>query len=257
MRKIIAVTLALLFLVGGVSEAVNLNEDIIGDWFEVGRDGEIIGFLRFSKDGTVIKVEENSYEGSYKFIDDNRLEIKLRPIGAMVFDISIDKQEQLILTKPSGKVNRYITKTESEKKIKESFLSYDLTLLHKEKKLMWAKDANITDETMNWKDTSKFIENLNEQKYAGYSDWRLPSKEELETLLDFAKSRVYSLYTKKFNEFLNNIVGFKNVQDRYYWSSTPHADNKYVIWVLRTDIGSMGAFRMDGAGYVLPVRAGQ
>lgn len=37
----------------------------------------------------------------------------------------------------------------------------------------------------------------------------------------------------------------------------PAYAGKYIIWVLRMDIGSMGAFRMNGAGYVLPVRAGQ
>ena len=42
--------------------------------------------------------------------------------------------------------------------------------------LIWAKNGNIAGKKMNWSDATKWAENL---KYSGYSDWRLPTKEEL------------------------------------------------------------------------------
>ncbi len=58
---------------------------------------------------------------------------------------------------------------------------------------MWARAGNIA-ERMNWDNAFKFIEQLNGQKYAGYSDWRLPTKEELETLVNSATSQGYYTY---------------------------------------------------------------
>lgn len=262
MRKIIAVALMLLFLVGGVSEAVNLKNGIIGDWIEVHENGgygqQIIKFL---KNGKVNKIEENSkYNGSYKFIDDNHLEINLRPIGARVFDVSINQQGQLILTTLSGNVTRYISLIEVEKRIKESFVVSDLTVLHKDTKLMWAR--NGSDETMNWKDAFKFIENLNEQKYAGYSDWRLPSLEEFKTLIDFANSQPFTAV-----EIFNNIVGFKNllIKDRkrgerggLYWSYESVSGNKrqMAYYFFRGDAYEYSMTDSVNV-YVLPVRTEQ
>ncbi|MBI3353871.1 MAG: DUF1566 domain-containing protein [Nitrospirae bacterium] len=58
-----------------------------------------------------------------------------------------------------------------------------MTVTDKEAGLMWTRDANIAEKCMNWYDALKFIKQLNKQKYAGYNDWRLPTKEELQTLV--------------------------------------------------------------------------
>ena len=78
----------------------------------------------------------------------------------------------------------------------------------------YGKDANYTSETVNgeeairdsstnllwqktyvldktWKDALKYCEDL---EYAGYSDWRLPNKNELATLLDYSKTGVLSSF---------------------------------------------------------------
>lgn len=116
MKKIIAVALLLLFLLGGVSEAVNLKKSIIGKWFALTKTDEQLN-IEFLKDGTVIMIiENNSQVGSYKFIDDNRLKMEFLRMIATVWEISIEKQEQLIMTSPTGEVRKLYTKAEWEKR---------------------------------------------------------------------------------------------------------------------------------------------
>lgn len=146
-----------------------------------------------------------------------------------------------------------VERTEWEKWVKERFTFSDLTVLHKKTKLMWIRDGNIAGEVMNWDDAFKFIESLNKQKYAGYNDWRLPSKEDLETLVNFAKGEGY---TENINEYFNKI-GFKNVQASYYWSSTTYAYYTGDAWLVYMYYGYVGYYFKAYGSYVLPVRAGQ
>lgn len=225
-----------LFVVVSCSEAANLKKGIIGKWFKGHRQ------IEFLKDGTVIW---GSNGGDYKFIDNNRMRIDIKGRAAMIFEVSIDKG-QLILT-ADGDIERYISKSEMEKRIKEKYTFADLTVFDIKTKLMWIKDANIGGEGKRWRDALKFIENLNEKKYAGYSDWRLPSKEDLLTLVNFAKEQGYDA---NINEFFNKI-GFKNVQAVNYWSATTNAD----IVFMGTGLvdAAIGPFYFD----VWPVRGGQ
>lgn len=118
---------------------------------------------------------------------------------------------------------------------------------------MWTRDANITGKT-NWNGAFKFIEQLNEQKYAGYNDWRLPTKEELKTLVDYAENETGN-ESKRFDEFLNR-KGFKNVDGftAHYWSSTIYDYN--FVWVVSMDIYNEITRKRTDFNYVWPVRGG-
>ena len=61
----------------------------------------------------------------------------------------------------------------------EHWVAYDNgTVLDTETKLVW---PSISSKPMNWKDAKNFTENF---KGGGYSDWRLPTAAELETIMD-------------------------------------------------------------------------
>ena len=76
--------------------------------------------------------------------------------------------------------------------------------------LMWQKTYSTT---MNWQNALKYCETGEGSNYAGYTDWRMPNRNELASLLDFTKTS--SPYT--------NFPGITNSQT--LWSSTTAVNN--------------------------------
>lgn len=69
--------------------------------------------------------------------------------------------------------------------------------------LMWVKNGNLAEKEMKWNDATRWAKNLN---YGGYSDWRLPTKEELEAFSKRGGSPAQWF----------NANGFNSVQAYYY-----------------------------------------
>ena len=241
------------FVLSLVSDAVDFKEAIIGKWFEDKGDKQ----LEFFKEGTVIM---DGTPVDYKFIDDNRISLDFVSIR-IVYEVS--KEGNLILN--DGEVNKYLTEKAKEAQIKaeekrenaelgKRFTVSDLTILDKDTKLMWTRDADIAGKPMTWDNAFKFIKRLNEQKYAGYNDWRLPNGKDLETLSNFGKDQGYK---ENLAGLFNIIIGFKNVQYSSYWSSTTSDDGRGGTWIVYMDFGSTGIPKKTSHRYVWPVRAGQ
>ena len=71
-------------------------------------------------------------------------------------------------------------------------------------------------------------------------DWRLPTKDELEILIDWHKSGAFS-----------------GVQTNFYWSSTAYAYYTPYAWGVFLSSGSVGGYGKADGLYVWPVRGGQ
>ncbi len=126
----------------------------------------------------------------------------------------------------------------------ERFTFSDLTATDKSTGLVWTRDANIAGREMAWDNALRFIKQLNGKKYGGFSDWRLPTKDELLTLVDYAKKQGYK---KDFRKLLNK-AGFTNVQADFYWSSSTH------VWSLPTHASDTTSPSVVGmySGFVAP-----
>lgn len=122
MKRHFFVGLALVFsvlifcAVSSSSEAASLKSSIIGKWVRARGDGD--KQIEFLKDGTFISAE---VAGDYRFIDDNRLRMDARGV-AIVFEVSLDRNGILDLTKSTGEATRYIT--EAMYKKQQEFKTY-------------------------------------------------------------------------------------------------------------------------------------
>jgi len=77
------------------------------------------------------------------------------------------------------------------------------TITDNETQLMWQKSG--TREMVSWKKAPEYIDRLNNRKFSGYSNWRLPTLEELLTLTEPRHSR-QGLYISSFFSQKQGIV---------------------------------------------------
>lgn len=88
--------------------------------------------------------------------------------------------------------------------------------------LIWTKNAWPAGITHTWPEALAYIKTLNNQVYLGHNDWRLPSINELRSLL-VAQPNVITWLTAQ---------GFANVQPLGYWSSTSFVPYDQFAWIL-------------------------
>ena len=118
--------------------------------------------------------------------------------------------------------------------------------------LMWAKEtADIdddsdldTDDQATWQAALAYCEGSD---LAGHSDWRLPTRKELRSIVD------YSTYNPAID-----INYFPDTMSSEYWSSTTFYDTKGNAWLVGFSYGyDIPDYAKSFAYYVRAVRGGQ
>jgi len=107
--------------------------------------------------------------------------------------------------------------------------------------LMWQQTS--IDTTMTWQDSFSYCKNL---QLAGHSDWRLPNKEELRSVVDYGRSKP-AIYTEY----------FLNTKSSEYWSSSPGASDTNDAWSVYFLNGDDYNYGKSRSYYVRAVRSGQ
>ncbi len=109
----------------------------------------------------------------------------------------------------------------------------DTTITDEATGLMWMQNdsgyynaGDIADGTMNWEDALAWAQQMNDEQFLGYSDWRVPNIKELQSIVDYDKSpyvtdspAIDDLFycTPIINAFGEDDYGF-------YWTGTTHDD---------------------------------
>jgi hypothetical protein len=110
--------------------------------------------------------------------------------------------------------------------------------------LMWTRDAAVDEFPLTWFEALAFITQLNERRYCGFTDWRLPNRRELFSLVSH----------RMINPALPPNHSFVNVFAGYYWTSTSCSRLPDQAWYVH--LGGARVFKgmKHGSYMVWPVR---
>lgn len=109
----------------------------------------------------------------------------------------------------------------------------DETITDEATSLMWMQHdsgyyeaGTESDGTMNWQEALEWVQQMNDEAFLGYSDWRLPNIKELQSLVDYSKSPITTNSPAIDDLFTcTPIVNCFGEDDYgYFWSSTTHDD---------------------------------
>jgi hypothetical protein len=128
----------------------------------------------------------------------------------------------------------------------------DDLVLDKETGLIWPRNANLTGNALNWLDANT---TCREAKIANRIGWRLPTVEELSSLID----------ARRLNPALPTGHPFVQVQFGQgvwaYWTSTNSENPCGAAWFVNLGSGDAGLATKGGnpqaLGFVWPIRGGR
>ena len=115
----------------------------------------------------------------------------------------------------------------------------DGTITDNKTGLMWQKDT--PQELYTWQGALSYCES---STLAAYNDWRLPSRNELQSIVD------YSRYDPSIDPIFNAVLSD-------YWSSTTFANSPDQAWVVKFGYGVVSFYSKSNNYYVRAVRGGQ
>lgn len=160
-------------------------------------------------------------------------------LGFFIANIHIQKG---IINYATKNCSRHIRAVRGGKNsVKDLIFHNDGTFTDKNTGLIWQE--SVPNEAYTWDKALLYIDEL---ALAGHSDWRLPNRNELESLLD------YSTYEPAIDPLLA-----PNTISSPYWSSTTSVNNAQQAWRVNFDHAHVLIYDKINAFQVRAVRAGQ
>lgn len=101
-------------------------------------------------------------------------------------------------------------------------------------------------------DTAAYVKAVNTIGWCGAKDWRLPTKEELRSILNYGNNGSY--YPAVVSEYFPSYVG---KDDTPIWTSSPYAGNAGRAWYISSDFGYSYWADKGTKGKIYLVRSGE
>lgn len=97
----------------------------------------------------------------------------------------------------------------------------DGTVTDLKEKLMWKKRDSYQERKrwLNWEMAQDYLRDINEKRFGGYDDWKLPTREELAGLYEEDKAIPWNYYWTVNEVHLDPIFGYTSC---CFWSSESH-----------------------------------
>lgn len=99
----------------------------------------------------------------------------------------------------------------------------DGTVTDPETALMWRQTDSyqLLKKWLNWEMAQTYVTEMNRGKFAGYDDWRLPTREELRSLYDESKTVQWMYYWNVYDVHIDPVFGETGC---CFWSSESYKD---------------------------------
>lgn len=110
--------------------------------------------------------------------------------------------------------------------------------------LQWLRNANHAEFPFSWQEALDFVQDMNQQQYLGFSDWRVPNRRELYSLMDLQSK----------NPALPKDHPFENVFQSWYWTSTTAVISPAHAWYINMEGARMFYGGKDQSYFIWPVR---
>ncbi|WP_415716826.1 DUF1566 domain-containing protein [Maridesulfovibrio sp.] len=110
--------------------------------------------------------------------------------------------------------------------------------------LSWLKQADVFTYPLEWEETLDAVARLNKDEFMGYSDWRLPNRKELRSLVSHGAKK----------PALPRDHPFQNVFLGWYWTSTTSAVAPAYAWRVHFEGGRMFYGNKKDPSMCWPVR---
>ncbi len=115
--------------------------------------------------------------------------------------------------------------------VNRSFTNFDSSTVPQ--KYYWngydlIKEPPSEDEIKHTSNSIGYVNAINEMALCGFKDWRLPTREELLTLMDYSKTG---------SQLTIDTTWFPNTRVGLYWTSTPVFGNSFDGWHIQSNSG--------------------
>ena len=125
-----------------------------------------------------------------------------------------------------------------EEKKKQRFELTETTLRDWKTKLEWYRYRDSSPGSLSWYKAMDYVMMMNARRHGGLRDWRLPTQEELLSLVEYARQTGFDGTPGREVSRGLQQAGLSFIQNEHYWSATNDLFNDRFAWAVDLQTGN-------------------